>query len=114
MCIRDRAGMGGREVRVSESEGRRHVCLYEADGDRLPELLRHQRRSGESFVVNGGDQGGAAADGRESTTEGVRVDERCEADQLHQRQGRQAAGRALPPGELRAREEAVSYTHLTL
>ena len=58
-----------------------------------------------------GRSSGASAHRRESAAEGLRVDERREADQLHQRQGRQAAGRAVPAGELRAGQEVPDARH---
>ena len=54
---------------------------------------------------------GAPDHRRESAAEGVRLDERREADQLHERQGRQAAGRAVPAGELRAGQEVSDARH---
>ena len=48
---------------------------------------------------------------RESSAEGFCLDERRAPDQLHERQGRQAAGRALPAGELRAGQEVSAARH---
>ena len=87
---------------VPEGEGRRRLRLHEADGDRISRTTTWRRRD---F------QAGAPAHRREPAAEGVRLDERREADQLHERQGRQAAGRALPAGQLRAGQEVPDARH---
>ena len=71
---------------ADQGEGRRAVHLHPFDGDRAKRLLHHrcdfrERRSADRPASAGGV---------------IRVDRRLDARQLHERQGRQAAGRALP------------------
>ena len=71
------------------------VYVYSRRRRPSPRLLRRRCESGERTAAHGSASAGAE----------LRVVRGRQAHQLHERQGRQAAGRALPAGELRAGQE---------
>ena len=95
---------------VPEGEGRRRLRLHEADGDRLPELLRRERRPVKQRVS------GALKGGRQLTdanpqqkdfawTSGVKLINYTSA------KGDKLQGALYLPGELRAGQEVSAARH---
>ena len=86
------AQLVGRFVRhADQGEGRRAVHLHALDGDRAERLLHHRRELCQR----------RSTDRQRPQVAVLLVDRRLDARQLHERQGRQAAGGALPAGRLR-------------